>query len=325
MAFDYEKPIVQTVWYDKDGNEVEAAVAAVFKDGAVERDGILTVSVQQFGYDMAGTKGLYAGSVTNSVTANDTNYVYLDSTGTLQVNTTGYPGSSVIHIRLARVVTDVLDVTNIYQDRAFFTAGTLLDSAGDVDGPASSVDNAIARFNGTTGKIIQNSVPTIDNNGRIQGAFIHPPGTSDPSSPTPQNGDRYYNITLQMWMTYDESRSKWLSESMAIFQFGRNGSTPSGGYYRGVNGLTFSATIGYVVPWNGTVVGAGYSRSDTDNADFELTDDGTTIVAGNSTAVSGYSNSLDANFTQGSVLAARNGGPNATTDVQGWFLVKWRA
>lgn len=325
MAFDYEKPIVQTVWYDKDGNEVEAAVAAVFKDGAVERDGVLTVSVQQFEYDMAGTKGLYSGSVTNSVTANNTNYVYLDSAGTLQINTTGYPGAGVIHIRLARVVTDASDVTNVYQDRAFYTAGTSLSSAGDVDGPGSSTDNAIARFDGTTGKIIQNSSATIDDNGRIQGTFIHPPGTSDPSSPTPIDGDRYYNTSLQMWMTYDDSRDKWLSDAMAIFQFGRNGSTPSGGYYRGVNGLTLSATIGYVVPWNGTVIAAGYSRSDTDSADFELTDDGTTIATGASTAVSGYSNSLDANFAQGSVLAARNGGPNATTDVQGWFLVKWRA
>ena len=34
--------------------------------------------------------------------------------------------------------------------------------AGDVTGPASSTDNAIARFDQTTGKIIQNSVVTID-------------------------------------------------------------------------------------------------------------------------------------------------------------------
>jgi hypothetical protein len=36
---------------------------------------------------------------------------------------------------------------------------------GDVNGPASSTDNAVARFDGTTGKLIQNSVVTIADNG----------------------------------------------------------------------------------------------------------------------------------------------------------------
>lgn len=37
--------------------------------------------------------------------------------------------------------------------------------AGDVVGPGSSTDNAVVRFDGTTGKIIQNSVVTIDDSG----------------------------------------------------------------------------------------------------------------------------------------------------------------
>jgi hypothetical protein len=41
-------------------------------------------------------------------------------------------------------------------------------ASGDVDGPASSTDNAIARFDGTTGKVIQNSAATIaDSTGDI--------------------------------------------------------------------------------------------------------------------------------------------------------------
>jgi hypothetical protein len=36
-----------------------------------------------------------------------------------------------------------------------------------VGGPASSTDNAIARFDGTTGKLVQNSGATIDDNGRL--------------------------------------------------------------------------------------------------------------------------------------------------------------
>ena len=45
------------------------------------------------------------------------------------------------------------------------------DLIGDVDGPASATDNAVARFDGTTGKLIQNSVVTIDDTtGAIAGA-----------------------------------------------------------------------------------------------------------------------------------------------------------
>ncbi len=47
-------------------------------------------------------------------------------------------------------------------------------SFGDVSGPASSTDEAVARFDGTTGKLIQNSVVTIDDTGNIA-----TPGTVD--------------------------------------------------------------------------------------------------------------------------------------------------
>lgn len=43
-------------------------------------------------------------------------------------------------------------------------------ASGDVDGPASATDNAVARFDGTTGKVIQNSAVTIaDTTGNITG------------------------------------------------------------------------------------------------------------------------------------------------------------
>ena len=53
-------------------------------------------------------------------------------------------------------------------------AGAITISAtggtGDVVGPASATDNAIARFDTTTGKLIQNSVVTISDTGAIAGA-----------------------------------------------------------------------------------------------------------------------------------------------------------
>lgn len=45
--------------------------------------------------------------------------------------------------------------------------GTFAAPSGDVVGPVSSTDNAIARFDSTTGKVIQNSLATIDDSGNI--------------------------------------------------------------------------------------------------------------------------------------------------------------
>jgi len=40
---------------------------------------------------------------------------------------------------------------------------------GDVNGPASATDNAVARFDGTTGKLIENSVVTVSDTGAVAG------------------------------------------------------------------------------------------------------------------------------------------------------------
>lgn len=48
---------------------------------------------------------------------------------------------------------------------------------GDVVGPASAADEALARFDTTTGKLIQNSAVTIDDNGAVTVPEIAAPGT----------------------------------------------------------------------------------------------------------------------------------------------------
>jgi lysophospholipase L1-like esterase len=57
----------------------------------------------------------------------------------------------------------------IWEGREF--SSDVLELA-DVKGPVSSTDNAIARFDLSTGKLIQNSVVTISDTGNIQGATI---------------------------------------------------------------------------------------------------------------------------------------------------------
>ena len=69
--------------------------------------------------------------------------------------------------------------------------------SGDVVGPSSATDNAIARFNTTTGKLIQNSVVTVSDTGAIAGvtAFGTPDYIDFDTTPTITNavGRLYWN------------------------------------------------------------------------------------------------------------------------------------
>jgi len=68
---------------------------------------------------------------------------------------------------------------------------------GDVAGPASSTDNAIARFDGVTGKLIQNSVTLIDDTGNASGIL----------SQQFSNGAAVTLAAGKMW--YDGSTGAW--------------------------------------------------------------------------------------------------------------------
>jgi hypothetical protein len=68
---------------------------------------------------------------------------------------------------------------------------------GDVVGPASATDNAIARYDGTTGKLIQNSVTTIDDTGNASGIL----------SQQFSNGSAVTLAAGKMW--YDGSTGSW--------------------------------------------------------------------------------------------------------------------
>jgi hypothetical protein len=54
---------------------------------------------------------------------------------------------------------------NVLTSNGTTWASSALPDVGDVDGPASATDNAVARYDGTTGKIIQNSAVTIADDG----------------------------------------------------------------------------------------------------------------------------------------------------------------
>ena len=149
---------------------------------------------------------------------------------------------------------------------------------------------------------------------------------SDPVSPAPSDGYGYYNTALEMEMQYDATRGKWLSVESVMFQVGRSGNTAPGSYYRGINGLALSSTRGYTALYNGTVVGFGYTRSDSDAATFDIVAGGSSVATLASSAVKGKSNSLNGDFSEDDVLAVTNqAGGNTTSNVAAWIKVKWRA
>ena len=71
------------------------------------------------------------------------------------------------------------------------------NAGGDVTGPASSTDNAIARFDGTTGKLIQNSVTTIDDTGNASGILSQQ--FSNGSAVTLAAGKFWYDGSTGAW------------------------------------------------------------------------------------------------------------------------------
>jgi hypothetical protein len=91
-------------------------------------------------------------------------------TGTVVLTTTDVAEGTNQYFTTARARTSVSAGTGISYDSG---TGVITNSSpslgGDVVGPASSTDNAIARFDTTTGKLLQNSVVTIGDTGATTG------------------------------------------------------------------------------------------------------------------------------------------------------------
>lgn len=64
----------------------------------------------------------------------------------------------------------------------------VISGSGDVVGPASSTDNALARFDGTTGKILQNSGASLDDSGNLTANNLSGTNTGDQTTITGNAG-----------------------------------------------------------------------------------------------------------------------------------------
>jgi hypothetical protein len=123
-----------------------------------------------YNVSVAGTQNLGSGNISFSlgdwVIYNGTVWEKSDNADDV-VSVNGFTGT---------VVLDAGDIGSTPSGNLAATTvqGALDELQGDIDtrvaGPASATDNALVRFDGTTGKVAQNSVVTIDDVGVIAGA-----------------------------------------------------------------------------------------------------------------------------------------------------------
>lgn len=98
------------------------------------------------------------GTVTSVATGTGLTGGTITGTGTISLETALQPIASLTGNSLKYLRVNVGETAVEYAS---------ISGTGDVVGPASATDNAVARFDSTTGKLIQNSSVTIDDSGSV--------------------------------------------------------------------------------------------------------------------------------------------------------------
>lgn len=144
------------------------------------------------------------------------------------------------------------------------------------------------------------------------------------------HGDQYFDTTIARDMFYDDlattgNRGKWLSKETFELEFNRNGNLGAGAFFR--RGIPIMAVgRGYTMKYDCTITEFEYARNDASAAAFEVVDQsGTVLINFPTAAASDSSISLDADASQGNVLAVRNApGSTNINNGTGKFIARWR-
>jgi hypothetical protein len=147
---------------------------------------------------LVGDWAVFNGSVWQKVDNTESVTSVNGQVGAVVLTTTNIAEGTNLYYTDARARASVSAGTGISYNS---TTGVITNSSpslgGDVVGPASATDNAVARFDTTTGKLIQNSVTTIDDTGNASGIL----------SQQFSNGAAVTLAAGKMW--YDGSTGAW--------------------------------------------------------------------------------------------------------------------
>ena len=119
---------------------------------------------------LVGDWAVYNGTVWQKVDNTETVTSVNGQTGAVTLTTTNIAEGTNEYFTTARARASVSAGTGISYDSG---TGVITNSSpslgGDVVGPASATDNAVARYDTTTGKLIQNSLVIVDDTGSVTG------------------------------------------------------------------------------------------------------------------------------------------------------------
>ena len=128
---------------------------------------------------LVGDWAVYNGTIWQKIDNTDSVTSVNGLTGAVVLTTTNVAEGTNLYYTDARARASVSAGTGISYNS---TTGVITNSSpslgGDVVGPASSTDNAIARFDTTTGKLLQNSVVTVGDTGAVTGVTTLAASTS---------------------------------------------------------------------------------------------------------------------------------------------------
>jgi hypothetical protein len=147
---------------------------------------------------LVGDWAVYNGTIWQKIDNTDSVTSVNSLTGAVVLTTTNVAEGTNLYYTDARARASVSAGTGIsYNSTTGVITSTVVPGTGDVVGPASATDNAVARFDTTTGKLIQNSVTTIDDTGNASGILSQQ--FSNGAAVTLAAGKMWYDGTTGAW------------------------------------------------------------------------------------------------------------------------------
>ncbi len=140
-------------------------ILTALREGMVVKEASLEIGIWSINYLFMGTLKAYNGATGESVTDDATNYLYINSSNTLVINTTGFPSTND-HLPLAEVVCADGSISSITdrRDRVIFAVGaditgteadTLTDGSNADSLHVHTLDSGVSDVTATASEINQ--------------------------------------------------------------------------------------------------------------------------------------------------------------------------